>query len=99
MSKKLLAILFTSLFLVMIAAPSIALIDDRFEMMAMIDFNDEEQKEGKEFESELEWKIWQPNENTSQLSCFFDRNQSDFYSNSYNLELDKEILDPPEFHF
>ena len=89
----------------MLTAPSLALIDDRFEIITVVDFNDEEQKEGKEgkegkeFESEVEWKIWQPNAHISQLSCFFDRNQSDFYSNSYNLELDKEILDPPEFYF
>ncbi len=102
MSKKLLAILFTSLFMVMLTAPSLALMDSRFEMISMIDFNDEEKKEGKEGKEgkkDIEWKVWQPNANTSQLSYLFEITQGDFYSNTYKLELEIHIFNPPELHF
>ena len=105
MKKPILAILFSSLFMMILVAPSLALIDSSFEVIVMIDINEEEQKEGKEGKEgkeskiDVEWKVWQPANNQSQLAIWQKKESSDFYSNSYNFKAASSIFTPPEQRF
>ena len=102
MKKPILAILFSSLFMMILVAPSLALIDSSFEVMVMIDINEEEQKEGKEGKEskiDVEWKVWQPPYNQSKLAIWQKKESSDFYSNSYSFKAANAIFTPPEQRF
>ena len=102
MKKPILAILFSSLFMMILVAPSLAFIDSSFEVVVMIDINEEEQKEGKEGKEskiDVEWKVWQPVNNQSQLAIWQKKESSDFYSNSYSFKLANVIFTPPEQRF
>lgn len=105
MKKPILAILFSSLFMMILIAPSLALIDSSFEMVVMIDISEEEQKEGKEGKEgkeskiDVEWKVWQPAINQSQLAYWQKKECSDFYSNSYSFKVSNAIFTPPEQRF
>ena len=103
MKKRLLAILFSSLFLVITVTPSLAIIDSDFGIIVSVDFNEEEQKEGKEGKEgkesniDMEWKVWSPSENHSLLTHSLSQDRIDYYNRSYNLDVMNVIYNPPEY--
>ena len=101
MYKSVIAIFFTSFFMVMIISPSvITLLDVDYDISIMVDINEEEEKEGKEGKEgkesskDKDVKILQIFKNNFS-SIYSDLNSNPgYYLDTYSFSY-KELISPP----
>tara|TARA_R110002073_G_scaffold296322_1_gene462312 strand:- start:22408 stop:22713 length:306 start_codon:yes stop_codon:yes gene_type:complete len=97
MSKLIFTYLFSFILLASIVAPTyISLSEGDYEITAIADFGEEEEKKGKESAKDLEVKIYYSDNNASLFVSLEKKKRMSFYSKNYTSHYKKLISPPPE---
>ena len=99
MKKSFIAIAFTALFMGVIALPSFSLLDSDLEVLVMIDFNEEEEKENSESKLDMKLKVGENRYDPAHTYAASDPSNIGFYQNRYSTEVLDLISPPPEHRF